>query len=78
MKYLGENINDEENVNDKTEIKCLEKILAKLTTLIQLSEFEDCKNLIKLCYCANSIAAQLDAVRNNDDCKINEYDDMEE
>lgn len=62
-------------MEDKTEIICLEKILSKLTSIIQLSEFENPGKLIKLCYCANSIAAQLDAVRNN----TNENDeDLEE
>lgn len=56
---------------NKVEIICLEKILAKLTSVIQMYEFEEANKLIKLCDCANSVSAQLDYLRNH-------YEEMED
>lgn len=53
-----------------TEIICLEKILLKLTSVIQMYEFEEADKFIKLCDCANSISAQLDYIRNHYEGKL--------
>lgn len=50
---------------ENTEIICLEKILSKLTSVIQMYEFEDGNKFIKLCECAVSVSAQLNYIRNN-------------
>lgn len=60
-----------------TEITCLENILKKLTSVIQMYEFEDTENLIKLCESAVSITAQLDYIRNHYEDDYEESEDEE-
>lgn len=65
---------------DITEITCLENILKKLTSVIQMYEFEDTENLIKLCDSAVSITAQLDYIRNHykEDEYEEDYEELED
>lgn len=64
-------MNETEN-KDVVEIKCLEKIICKITNLIQLYEYEDIKDVIKLADCASSVSAQLDTLRNHTKCEEEE------
>lgn len=57
---------------EQVEIICLEKILQKLTSVIQMYEFEDSKKLVQLCDVAVEVAAQLNYCRNNVDESENE------
>lgn len=47
--------------------KCLERILGHLTKLIQLTEFENIKDLEKLVDMATSVSAQLLAINEETD-----------
>lgn len=61
------------NINNVNK-ECLEKILIHLTKLIQLSEFENIKDLCKLVDKANEVSAQLLAM---DDAINGESEDLE-
>lgn len=62
---------------ENIEIKCLEKILSKLTSIIQMYEFEDGNKLIKMCECAISVSAQLDYIRNHCEENTEKLEDVE-
>ena len=61
------------NINNNTNKQCMENILLHLTKLIQLSEFENIKDLSKLIDMSTSISAQLLAIDGYDENEIDQY-----